>query len=87
MDGLRARSGPAEPLVTKSNGGVMFARQGRRDCVSMVLSGTASGVIGPAFLARQAGQDRVITLDIGGGPQFGLGEKAPRGTARRSPSG
>ncbi|MDO9713000.1 hydantoinase/oxoprolinase family protein [Paracraurococcus lichenis] len=86
IGGLRARGVPAEPLVTKSNGGVMSAAQGRRDCVSMVLSGTASGVIGAAYLARQAGLDRVITLDIGGTsadvalvidgePQFGLGEK------------
>ncbi|TPG61437.1 hydantoinase/oxoprolinase family protein [Roseomonas nepalensis] len=86
IGGLRSRGVPAEPLITKSNGGVMSAALGRRNCVSMVLSGTASGVIGAAFLARQARQDRVITLDIGGTsadvalivdgrPQFGLGEK------------
>ena len=84
--GLKSRGVPAEPLITKSNGGVMSATVGRRNCVSMVLSGTASGVIGAAFLARQAEQDRVITVDIGGTsadvaliidgqPQFGLGEK------------
>ena len=84
--GLKSRGVPAEPLITKSNGGVMSAAQGRRHCVGMVLSGTASGVIGAAYLARQAEQDRVITLDIGGTsadvalvqdgqPQFGLGEK------------
>ncbi|WP_458098086.1 hydantoinase/oxoprolinase family protein [Roseomonas sp. WA12] len=86
ISGLRSRGVPAEPLITKSNGGVMSAAQGRRNCVSMVLSGTASGVIGAAFLARQADQHRVVTLDIGGTsadvalildgqPQFGLGEK------------
>jgi N-methylhydantoinase A len=86
IGGLRSRGVPAEPLITKSNGGVMSAALGKRNCVSMVLSGTASGVIGAAFLARQARQDRVITLDIGGTsadvaliidgqPQFGLGEK------------
>jgi N-methylhydantoinase A len=86
IGGLKARGVPAEPLITKSNGGVMSAALGKRNCVSMVLSGTASGVIGAAFLARQARQDRVITLDIGGTsadvaliiggqPQFGLGEK------------
>lgn len=57
---------PASALLTRSNGGLMTAAQGRRDCVAMLLSGTASGVIGAAWLARQAGEDRVLTLDIGG---------------------
>ncbi len=59
---------------------------GKRACVSMVLSGTASGVMGAAWVAREAGHPNVITLDIGGTsadvaliidgqPQFGLGEK------------
>jgi len=76
---------PAVALLTKSNGGLMNAAQGRRDCVSMLLSGTASGVIGAAYLARQAGENRILTLDIGGtsadfaliidgAPQFGSGE-------------
>ncbi|WP_413204940.1 hydantoinase/oxoprolinase family protein [Rhodospirillum sp. A1_3_36] len=76
---------PARALLTKSNGGLMNAVEGRRDCVSMLLSGTASGVIGAAYLARQAGENRVLTLDIGGTsadfaliidgtPQFGSGE-------------
>ncbi|WP_292344632.1 hydantoinase/oxoprolinase family protein, partial [Mesorhizobium sp.] len=48
-------------------------------------SGTASGVIGASWLARQAGEDKVLTLDIGGTSadfaliiggeaQFGTGE-------------
>ena len=76
----------AEPLITKSNGGIMRAELGKRACVSMVLSGTASGVMGAAWVAREAGHPNVITLDIGGTsadvaliidgqPQFGLGEK------------
>lgn len=76
----------AEPLVTKSNGGVMSAELGKTSCVNMVLSGTASGVIGGAFVARSCGVDNAITLDIGGtsadvavvidgAPQYGMGEK------------
>ncbi|MDB6454310.1 hydantoinase/oxoprolinase family protein [Falsirhodobacter sp. 20TX0035] len=57
---------PARAMLTKSNGGLMTAGQGRRDCVSMLLSGTASGVIGASWLARQAGEGRILTLDIGG---------------------
>lgn len=65
-DRLAARGVPARALLTKSNGGLMSAHAGRRDCVSMLLSGTASGVIGAAWLARQAGEKRILTLDIGG---------------------
>jgi N-methylhydantoinase A len=75
----------ARPMLTKSNGGLMNATEGKRACVNMLLSGTASGVIGAAFLARQAGESRVLTLDIGGtsadfaliidgAAQFGSGE-------------
>jgi N-methylhydantoinase A len=82
---LTAHGVPAPALLTKSNGGVMSARDGRRNCVAMLLSGTASGVTGAAWLARQAGEDKILTLDIGGtsadialvtggAPQFGTGE-------------
>ena len=63
---LAERGVPARAMLTKSNGGLMMAGEGRRDCVSMLLSGTASGVIGASWLARQAGEARVLTLDIGG---------------------
>ncbi|MDP0927166.1 hydantoinase/oxoprolinase family protein [Paracoccus onubensis] len=63
---LEDRGVPARAMLTKSNGGLMSAGEGRRDCVSMLLSGTASGVMGAAWLARQAGERRVLTLDIGG---------------------
>ncbi|TQS70945.1 hydantoinase/oxoprolinase family protein [Rhodobacteraceae bacterium] len=63
---LAAKAVPARAMLTKSNGGLMSAHEGRRDCVSMLLSGTASGVIGAAWLARQAGESRILTLDIGG---------------------
>lgn len=52
--------------VTKSNGGVMSAEAGKRNCVQMILSGTASGVIGAAHVARQSGLARCMSLDIGG---------------------
>ena len=82
---LAGRGVPARAMLTKSNGGLMNAAEGRRDCVFMLLSGTASGVIGAAWLARQAGENKVLTLDIGGTSadfaliidgeaQFGTGE-------------
>jgi N-methylhydantoinase A len=82
---LADRGVTARPMVTKSNGGVMGTELGKTACVNMLLSGTASGVMGAAFLARQAGLDNALTLDIGGtsadvalviggAPQFGTGE-------------
>lgn len=65
-DRLAWQGVPARALLTRSNGGLMSAAQGRRDCVAMLLSGSASGVIGASWLARQAGENRVLTLDIGG---------------------
>ncbi|TPK72062.1 hydantoinase/oxoprolinase family protein [Mesorhizobium sp. B2-4-15] len=80
---LRSRGVPTRPMLTKSNGGLMNAAEGKRACVNMLLSGTASGVIGASWLARQAGEDKVLTLDIGGtSADFALiiGGKAQFGT-------
>lgn len=75
-----------EPRLTKSNGGLMTAEEGKSRCVDMILSGTASGVIGAAFTAELAGIDNCLSLDIGGTsadvavisggkPAFGTGEQ------------
>ena len=59
--------GIAAPLLlTTSAGGTMTAAAGRRDCVGMLLSGTASGVVGAGVVARAAGAHAVLTLDMGG---------------------
>ncbi|MBX3596373.1 MAG: hydantoinase/oxoprolinase family protein [Rhizobiaceae bacterium] len=74
-----------EPRLTKSNGGVMTAEQGKSECVQMILSGTASGVIGASYVAKVAGIEKCMSLDIGGTsadvaiiidgePQYGVGE-------------
>ena len=76
----------ADPRLTKSNGGVMTAEQGKSDCVQMILSGTASGVIGASYIAQACGIPRCMSLDIGGTsadmalildgqPQYGVGER------------
>lgn len=75
-----------EARLTKSNGGVMTAEQGKRDCVQMILSGTASGVIGASYVAEISGIKHCMSLDIGGTSadvaliddgqaQYGTGEK------------
>ncbi len=63
---LRDLGVPAAPHITKSNGGVMSAAQARQECVQMVLSGTASGVIGASFVASTCDFPRILSLDIGG---------------------
>jgi N-methylhydantoinase A len=76
----------ADPHLTKSNGGVMTAEQGKSQCVQMILSGTASGVIGASYVAQICGIERCMSLDIGGTsadvaviiggePQYGVGEQ------------
>ncbi|MEQ9333924.1 hydantoinase/oxoprolinase family protein [Thalassobaculum sp.] len=76
---------PAEPMITKSNGGVMSAELGKTECVQMLLSGTASGVIGASHVARLTGSRNTMSFDVGGTsadvavimdgePQYGVGE-------------
>jgi N-methylhydantoinase A len=82
---LREMGVPAEPMVTKSNGGVMSAELGKTACAQMILSGTAAGVIGASFIAGLSGFPKTMSLDIGGTsadvafiedgtPQYGVGE-------------
>ncbi|HUK07889.1 MAG TPA: hydantoinase/oxoprolinase family protein [Stellaceae bacterium] len=82
---LRSARVPAEPMVTKSNGGVMSAELGKTACAQMILSGTAAGVIGASHVAGLAGYPKTMSLDIGGTsadvafiengvPQYGVGE-------------
>ena len=82
---LKASGVEAEPMITKSNGGVMTAERGKTDCAQMLLSGTASGVMGAASIAKQIKSPMCMSLDIGGtsadvaiivdgNPQFGAGE-------------
>src|SRR5258706_5446255 len=70
LQGLeQARAGrgvPATPHVTKSDGGIMPVAAARAQTVATLLSGPASGVIGAAYVAGQAGLPNVITLDVGG---------------------
>lgn len=82
---LRDSGVPVDLKVTKSNGGVMSAEHGKSNCVQMILSGTASGVIGAAYVAQMCGVANCMSLDIGGTtadialivdgkPQFATGE-------------
>ena len=85
QDALREAGVSAEPLITKSNGGVMSAELGKTACAQMIMSGTASGVIGASHIATMSGFRDVISFDVGGTsadvafisdgrPQYGIGE-------------
>ncbi len=52
--------------IMKSDGGVVSAGRARQQAVQTALSGPAAGVIGAFHIARLAGYDQIITLDIGG---------------------
>lgn len=51
---------------TKSNGGVMSVEAAADRPVETLLSGPASGVIGAAFIGKVIGDEKLITLDMGG---------------------
>ena len=85
QEALRSNGVLAEAHVTKSNGGVMTAERGKTDCVQMILSGTASGVIGASHIAQLCGLPECMSLDVGGTsadvaiisngtPRYGVGE-------------
>jgi len=52
--------------IMRSDGAVMTARTARTQAIQTVLSGPAAGVAGAFFVAKQAGYDQIITLDMGG---------------------
>ncbi len=52
--------------IMKSDGGVMRARRIREGAIHTALSGPAAGVMGAFHLARLAGHEKIITLDMGG---------------------
>ena len=61
-----ALPGPSRLLVMKSDGGVSAADEVRQQALQTALSGPAAGVIGASWVARLAGHDNIITLDMGG---------------------
>ncbi len=52
--------------IVRSDGGTMSAKATRDRPVDIAFSGPSGGVVGAAYLARQAGVPDVLTLDMGG---------------------
>ena len=58
--------GSAPFLIMQSNGGVVRHETAGERPVTMLLSGPAAGVLGAVHMARLAGFEDVLTLDVGG---------------------
>lgn len=55
-----------ELLVMNGNGGMVSAARVAEEAAKTVMSGPASGVMAAAYTGRRAGQDNLITYDMGG---------------------
>ena len=65
-EGLRAMGIGCPILITQSNGGTVSIGEAARIPVRTMLSGPASGVMAAAKSARESGDTRLFTLDMGG---------------------
>jgi N-methylhydantoinase A len=63
---LRERLPASRLFITKSNGGVMAAREARDFPVHTLLSGPASGVTAARFLGEVLDEPDLLTMDMGG---------------------
>ncbi len=61
-----AKAGLPEPLVMRSSGGVASVAEAAAHPAFALLSGPAAGVVGAALVARAAGIEQAISLDMGG---------------------
>jgi N-methylhydantoinase A len=66
LSGRVAALGMPAPGVVSSSGGMRAAADAARHAASLALSGPAGGVAGAALVARLAGFDRALSIDIGG---------------------
>ena len=62
---LEARNAPPLSVLT-SSGGMRSAAAAAKSAAALALSGPAGGVVGAAFVARIAGFNEALTIDIGG---------------------
>ncbi len=65
-DAVAEKAGDIPFLIMQSNGGVVRHSTAAEKPVTMLLSGPAGGVLGAVHLARLAGYENILTLDVGG---------------------
>jgi N-methylhydantoinase A len=61
-----AAAGLPQPLVMRSSGGVASLEDAAAHPAVALVSGPAAGTVGSALLARRAGYENAISLDMGG---------------------
>jgi N-methylhydantoinase A len=67
LESRLAQDGCLAPLrIMQSNGGLMSAAQARAYPIHTLLSGPAGGVVAALEVARAAGVENVVTMDMGG---------------------
>ena len=66
VEGLRLAGLTAPLQVMQSSGGIMSPEAAIRRPASLLESGPAAGVVACAHLAEMAGEDNIISLDMGG---------------------
>jgi N-methylhydantoinase A len=66
LGGACREEGLREPLVMRSSGGVATLSEAVSHPAAILVSGPAAGVVGAARIARDAGFEDAITLDMGG---------------------
>ena len=66
LGGQAAGAGLPRPLVMRSSGGVASLDEAAAHPAVALVSGPAAGTVGAALLARRAGFENAISLDMGG---------------------
>jgi N-methylhydantoinase A len=66
LAGRCAKEGLVEPLVMRSSGGVATLAEAAAHPAWVLVSGPAAGAVGAAEVARRAGIENAISLDMGG---------------------
>lgn len=57
---------PKPPFIMQSNGGIMSLQVAQKSAATTLLSGPAAGIVAANYLAKQAGFDHIVTIDVGG---------------------
>ena len=81
---VAARHAGSRVDVMQSSGGIVAAELAAREPVRTVLSGPAGGVIGATRVAKWAGFERIIGLDMGGTSTDVFLSDSARGGVRRT---
>ncbi len=63
---LKTKGYGGEVLVMNGNGGMVSSRLVAREAAKTVMSGPASGVMAAAYTGQRAGEDNLLTYDMGG---------------------